>query len=137
MAKQEIREWYVSLNGEQRGPVTTATIRDGVGHGTLSPADWVWREGMEEWRQIREMVDFDPSRADRAGPRRWWIWLGFFLGLIVSAITVALNYERFLQLWRDAPLQDFVAETIGYVAAAPLLFMLIVIIRNLIVCKRP
>ncbi len=48
-------EWYYSNDAEQQlGPVDDDTIKSLVSSGKIERGTMVWREGMEEWKQIEE-----------------------------------------------------------------------------------
>jgi hypothetical protein len=42
-------EWHVSVDGAQRGPLTSEQVRSLVSSGRLKPTDHVWRSGMSDW----------------------------------------------------------------------------------------
>lgn len=42
--------WFVVLGGERRGPLELAEVRGHVVDGSVTPATWVWADGMPEWR---------------------------------------------------------------------------------------
>jgi hypothetical protein len=42
-------EWYYSEEGQQRGPVTTAELRQLAASRRLRPTDLVWRDGYSNW----------------------------------------------------------------------------------------
>jgi uncharacterized RDD family membrane protein YckC len=45
--------WYYVGNGEQRGPVSEAALRQMLQGGQVGPDDLVWREGMSQWAAAR------------------------------------------------------------------------------------
>lgn len=49
-------EWFVHVNGQDRGPLKTTTIRASLAQGTLQPEDWIWRDGFENWTQIQDIA---------------------------------------------------------------------------------
>ena len=42
-------EWHVSVDGAQRGPLTSEQVRSLVSSGRLKPTDHIWRDGMPDW----------------------------------------------------------------------------------------
>ncbi len=57
--------WFYALNGEQKGPIEEAELRQLVQQGTLSDDSLVWREGMVNWRPYRVAV---PQPAGTLAP---------------------------------------------------------------------
>ncbi|MDB5307115.1 MAG: hypothetical protein JWO38_1317 [Gemmataceae bacterium] len=41
--------WYVTIDGQVRGPGSTDQLRQLAASGQLKPTDWVWKEGMARW----------------------------------------------------------------------------------------
>jgi uncharacterized membrane protein len=49
-------QWYYSIGGEQKGPVTTELLRRMVASGEVEQSDFVWNENMgEEWKAVSEI----------------------------------------------------------------------------------
>lgn len=42
--------WFYHRNGEQHGPVSSGELKELANTGQLSPADQIWKEGMEQWQ---------------------------------------------------------------------------------------
>lgn len=42
-------QWYVTMQGQQVGPVSPQQIREMAASGQLQPTDTVWKEGMAQW----------------------------------------------------------------------------------------
>lgn len=42
-------EWYYLVGQRQVGPVSREEVRSAVQRGEISPASYVWSEGMEQW----------------------------------------------------------------------------------------
>jgi hypothetical protein len=42
-------DWYVSINGERRGPLSPKDIRSLAASGQLKREDHVWKEGLADW----------------------------------------------------------------------------------------
>ncbi len=64
-------EWYCYANGQQLGPLSTATVRTMIQNGRLGRDDLVWREGMSEWLPVEKVPDLwaDGLPARPAPPR--------------------------------------------------------------------
>jgi hypothetical protein len=66
-------QWYYAIDGQQRGPISGAALRDMAARGALLPADLVWTEGMSQWapasatRAVFQMPG--PVRADATALR--------------------------------------------------------------------
>jgi hypothetical protein len=56
-----VREWFYERNGESRGPVSEAAIRNGLAQGKLDDTTLVWREGMPNWQAVSEVPLFATS----------------------------------------------------------------------------
>lgn len=50
--------WFIHVNGEERGPLGTAAVKDALAVGTLQYEDWIWRQGMQDWAQILSVDQF-------------------------------------------------------------------------------
>jgi hypothetical protein len=46
--------WYYTTDGQQQGPVDDAALDQLVATGVLTPASYLWKEGMTEWKPLRE-----------------------------------------------------------------------------------
>lgn len=58
-------EYYVMRDGQQKGPYDEAQIRRWLADGSLSPADWCWRQGMQDWMPLGQVF---PGAAGPAPP---------------------------------------------------------------------
>ncbi len=52
--------WFLLADGEQVGPFAVAEIRARVLAGDVTPATWVWADGMPEWRQAAKVPALIP-----------------------------------------------------------------------------
>jgi len=59
-------QWYCGIQGNQYGPVDDATIRAWISQGRVTARDFVWCEGMSEWRPAAEQFP-DMFQAGGAG----------------------------------------------------------------------
>jgi hypothetical protein len=46
-----VPEWYYTLDGQRRGPVSTEELKDLAASGVLNPTELVWKEGMADWSE--------------------------------------------------------------------------------------
>ena len=50
-------EYLIAVNGKQEGPLSLARLRERWRNGRISEDTLFWQEGMDEWREIREIAD--------------------------------------------------------------------------------
>ncbi len=65
--------WFIHVNGEERGPLGTAAVKDALAAGTMQYGDWIWRPGMQDWAQILSVDQFaarEPEKAPDLSERR-------------------------------------------------------------------
>ena len=56
-------QWfYTAADGERQGPVPHSDLTILLQDGTLSPSALVWREGMDQWRPAREVLELWSTR---------------------------------------------------------------------------
>jgi GYF domain 2 len=63
-------QWYYACDGQQWGPVSSASLREMAVHGVLQPTDLVWTEGMSQWAPASLARGLFPSRAPVPAPKR-------------------------------------------------------------------
>ncbi len=62
-------EWYYSENGTQRGPVGEEEIRAMMAAGTVTARTLVWRDGMDQWRELGLLAEWGGQMtAPQSGP---------------------------------------------------------------------
>ena len=61
-------QWYYSRGDQQRGPVSATELRHLATAGELSPDDFVWREGMDEWAVATKVKGLFPDSPPPAPP---------------------------------------------------------------------
>lgn len=96
MSADEVRIWYVSIEGEQRGPYLASEVVEWLQEGKITLDDSCWRGGMGEWaplRSIREfkvagllaqgIVEEEPRALRRPHPVLYWA-----SGIAVAALAV-------------------------------------------------
>jgi hypothetical protein len=47
--------WYYSINGGQEGPFDDARLDQLIAEGVVTPATFVWKEGMAEWTPLGQL----------------------------------------------------------------------------------
>ena len=65
---EEAAEWYYMLNGEQQGPVTEGQLQQMIGLGNVKDTDHVWKDGMIDWLEIRNVPDLAAQQANTPQP---------------------------------------------------------------------
>ena len=61
-------EWYVVLDGEQVGPVTTAEIDAYFMAGQVTADTYGWKDGMDNWLHLADIATFSHLVQETAGP---------------------------------------------------------------------
>jgi len=64
-------QWFYGEDGQQRGPVSLAALRDRLASGVTRGDDLVWREGMANWApaaSVPELADAAPAAASGPPP---------------------------------------------------------------------
>ena len=56
-------QWFCISAGEQRGPVSAATLRQLVSAGQLGPSDLVWHQGLPEWVAASKIKGLFPEAS--------------------------------------------------------------------------
>ncbi len=55
--------WFISINGEQKGPYPTDQLRQLIADGFVPRDAFVWRDGMAQWLPLSQV-----NIADEGGP---------------------------------------------------------------------
>jgi len=55
--------WFISVNGEQKGPYPTDQLRQLVSDGFVPRDAYVWREGMAQWQPLSQVRIADDGPA--------------------------------------------------------------------------
>jgi uncharacterized membrane protein YhaH (DUF805 family) len=58
--------WFVSINGDQKGPYPTEQLRQLVADGLIPRDAFVWREGMAQWLPLSQVRISDDVASDAA-----------------------------------------------------------------------
>lgn len=61
-------EWYVVIDGEQVGPITSMEIDSYFMAGQVDAETFVWRDGLSDWLPMRELTEFGHLIQETAGP---------------------------------------------------------------------
>lgn len=61
-------EWYVVIDGEQIGPITSVEIDSYFMSGRIDRETYVWRDGLTDWQPMYEVTAFGHLTQDTAGP---------------------------------------------------------------------
>jgi hypothetical protein len=59
-----VRKWYYARDGERFGPVPQSELQRLLEAGEVSPDEFVWGRGMEQWRPAAEVEGFRTAPAD-------------------------------------------------------------------------
>ncbi len=87
--------FYVHVQGEQRGPYTIPQIDHMLNSGLIALETLYWREGMEQWQPVTELVVV----RHVANP---WIKPAIALAvLLVAAVLVRMFGPITLEGWRE------------------------------------
>ncbi|MBP89399.1 MAG: hypothetical protein CMJ64_22255 [Planctomycetaceae bacterium] len=60
--------WFYSRDGQYRGPVTPAGLKQLAASNGLSPDDLVWREGMDDWVPAKRVQHLFPKPTQPPPP---------------------------------------------------------------------
>jgi hypothetical protein len=61
-------EWYYTNQGQQKGPVSTADLKQLAASNQLQPTDLVWREGLAGWVPARSAKGLFPDAPPEMAP---------------------------------------------------------------------
>ncbi len=87
--------FYVHVQGEQRGPYTIPQIDHMLNSGLIELSTLYWREGMEQWEPVTELVVV----RRQANP---WIKPGIALGVaLVLGVLVRMFGPITMEGWRE------------------------------------
>jgi GYF domain 2 len=56
-------QWYYAHKGQQHGPVSDADMRQRVAAGQVLGTDLVWKKGMTDWVESRQVAELWPERV--------------------------------------------------------------------------
>jgi hypothetical protein len=89
-------EWYYVANGARRGPTTAQTIRDLLNKKQIEPDTQVWRQGMPEWKPLREsdlgnLVAAEPPAISSKHIGDGYVWILALLPLVIGVIEAVVS----------------------------------------------
>jgi hypothetical protein len=159
--------WHVIIDDRQEGPLTAAEIHEYHPAGRLSGSDLIWRPGLSDWKEVSELDEFrqppkraplrEPARAgtppapaeirsqpDRDEPSaggKWSLWRSANIGLLFSALTLVIQIAGgrgfVLANYAHTASAETISFLVGQIVAAPLIFVFIAFLRNLLNRRRP
>lgn len=69
-AEPALAEWYLSVEGRLRGPMSPAELRQRVRRREAGPSDLVWSPGFGSWRPIAAVEEIQAALDEPAPPPR-------------------------------------------------------------------
>jgi predicted Zn finger-like uncharacterized protein len=67
-ATVEAAEWFIVVDGDQVGPITTRDVDTYYMSGKIETDSYIWREGMPNWVHLQEIPEFEHLFSGMAGP---------------------------------------------------------------------
>jgi len=61
--------WYYVQKGNRHGPVALEVIQQMIANSDLTPADYVWKKGFENWKKIKEVDELEDRPASTPQPQ--------------------------------------------------------------------
>jgi hypothetical protein len=98
--------FFLHIGGEQRGPYTVAHIDHLLNSGLISEETLFWREGLEQWQPVTNLV------ARREKPTRRWARRAIVPAVLLVIVLLArlLLWPTVMIGWREVNQRDFTAE---------------------------
>jgi hypothetical protein len=62
------QEWYVTLNGQQTGPLGAEQLKQMAASGQLQPTDMIWKQGMQNWVPAKSLKGLSFGGAPAPAP---------------------------------------------------------------------
>ena len=62
------QQWYYNKSGQRQGPVTSEKLKELAAQGYLVPTDLVWKEGMNQWTEARNLKGLFPTPTKPVSP---------------------------------------------------------------------
>lgn len=89
-------EWYYVANGARRGPTTAQTIKDLLSKKQIETDTPVWRQGMSEWKSLREsdlgdLVAAEPPAISSKHIGNGYVWTLALLPLVIGVIEAVVS----------------------------------------------
>jgi len=60
--------WYIAVDGQSTGPVSSEAIRQGLADGRFSETTLVWRDGFKDWQPIGKVPELSSPVSASATP---------------------------------------------------------------------
>lgn len=60
IATTQVAEWHAGIDGKAVGPMTLHEFERRIGEGSIHEETFVWREGMDGWKQIPDVPELFP-----------------------------------------------------------------------------
>lgn len=99
--------YYLHLSGTQRGPYTIRHIDHLLNSGLIAQETLYWREGLEQWQPVTELV------VVRQKPDRWKRPVRIAVVLLVLAVPISIFGPVVAEGWREANQHTF-TESAAY-----------------------
>ena len=94
--------FYLHIEGDERGPYTVSQIDHLLNSGLISEQALYWREGMEQWNPVTDLVTL------RVQSKRDWTRTAILGGILVLLlILVRVFGPTAVMGWREASQSDF------------------------------
>ena len=100
--------FYLHIDGVQRGPYTVQHIDHLLHSGLIAEETTFWREGLEQWEPVTQLV---PRRQPLV--RRWGKWAVMAGCLVALAIVGRLVWPTLAMGWREVTQREY-TETAAY-----------------------
>ena len=59
--EQDEVEWYLTIDGEQVGPLSESQVADELVQNRVNPDDLVWTEGFTDWTRLESIPEFQDA----------------------------------------------------------------------------
>ncbi len=102
---EQAEVFHIYHQGEQRGPYSVRQVNHLYRCGYICDETLYWRDGMEQWQPVTEIVD---RRRRRKRLRRWGITLGISAFL---AVLVFLFGPVTRDAWRELTSGEYTSES--------------------------
>ena len=92
-------EWYYSINGVRKGPISETAIRELIAKNKIDSTDLVWKAGQKDWQTVREsdlgsFVASDPPPLVGGAVSNTIVWIIAFLPLILGSIEAGMAHNH-------------------------------------------
>jgi hypothetical protein len=103
---QQAEVFHIYHHGEQRGPYSARQVNHLYKCGFIGDETLYWRDGMEQWQPITEIVERRRRRRNRL--RRWGVMLGV---ATIIALLVVLFGDATRDAWREMTSGEYTVES--------------------------